>query len=316
MSRDLSSHIKARTFGFLASALVVSTLVAATSSAAQPAVDPLAAVADRAAEHALRNGASHAAAGRWEAARQAFADACRWRPESAIAHYNHGVALGALGRSDDAIAAYRRALAITPMLIEAIVNIGVEHIKSGRAADALPHLERAVRLAPRRADAQHNLGVVLAALGRLDEARAALELAARIDPMSTATRRALADTHFNIGTRAAARQQWKDALASYRKALEFDDDSPQAYNAAGAALTRLHREREAVAMFNEALRRRPAFAEARYNLASALVALGRFREAIAACRAALRIQPTLLPAVQLLDELQRRLMPASRSATS
>jgi tetratricopeptide (TPR) repeat protein len=303
---------KARTFDLMG-AIFVAALATATPVSAQPAADRLSAIAETAVMRALQEGAAHAAAGRWEDARRAFGDACAWNPDLAVAHYNHGVALGALGQSDDAIAAYQRALAVTPTLAEAIVNIGVELFKSGRAAAALPYLEHAVRLAPRLADARHNLGVVLASLGRFDDAVAALEVAAQIDPALLATRRALADTHASIGMRAAARQQWAEALASYRRALDYDGDLPEAFNGAGVALSRLRDDHAAVAMFHEALRRRPRFADARYNLASALVTLGRYREAMAACRAALRVQPTLLPAVQLLDELQRRLMPAARS---
>ena len=62
---------------------------------------------------------------------------------------------------------------------------------------------------------------------------AALEQAGRLDPASIATRRALAETHVNIGTRAAARQQWQEALASYRRALDDDGDCPRRSTAPG-----------------------------------------------------------------------------------
>lgn len=313
MFRVFRSPIKARTFDLFTPALLLTLLLTRTPATAQVVVDSLEDVTARAAAHALKQGAAHAAAARWDHARRAFAEACTWQPDLAVAHYNHGVALGALGRSDDAVAAYRRALAVTPTLAEAVVNIGVELFKSGRAAAALPYLEQAVQLAPRLADARHNLGVVLSSLGRLDDAVTVLEQADRLDPASVATRRALAETHVNIGMRAAARQHWQEALVSYRRALDYNGDLPEAFNGAGVALSRLRDDHAAVAMFNEALRRRPRFAEARYNLASALVTIGRYREAIAACRAALRVQPTLVPAAQLLDTLLRRLMPAARS---
>ena len=128
------------------------------------------------------------------------------------------------------------------------------------------------------------------------------------------TRRALADTHYNIGVRHARRQRWSEAVASYETAIGFDRGSAEAFNGAGIALRRLHHDQAAVAMFDEALRLRPSFADARYNLAGALAALGRYAEAIESCRTALELRPKLREAIQLLDSLQRTLMPDSRRA--
>jgi tetratricopeptide (TPR) repeat protein len=169
-------------------------------------------------------------------------------------------------------------------------------------------------MAPMSAAPHHNLGVLLASLGRLDEAVEALRRAADLAPQDAATRRALADTHYNIGVRHARRQRWSEAVASYETAIGFDRLLPEAFNGAGIALRRLHDDHAAVAMFDEALRLRPSFAEARYNLAGALAALGRYAEAMESCRTALELRPKLREAIQLLDSLQRTLMPDLRLA--
>ena len=267
-----------------------------------------------AADSALRQGAALVASGQWDDARRAFERAIRWDPTLAVAHFNLGVALSVLGRSEDALQAYREALRLVPTLSDALVNIGVELFKQGQTGEALVTLKQAVRMAPMSAAPYHNLGVLLASLGELDEAVAALQRAADLAPTNAATRRALADTHYNIGVRHARRQRWSQAVASYETAIGFDRRSPEAFNGAGIALRRLHYDRAAVAMFDEALRLRPSFAEARYNLAGALAALGRYGEAMESCRSVLELQPGLREAIQLLDSLRRTLMPDARLA--
>lgn len=149
-------------------------------------------------------------------------------------------------------------------------------------------------------------------LGRLDEAIAALERAAALAPEDPATRRALADTHYNVGVRHADQRRWTAAIVSYETALAFRRDLPEAFNGIGTALTRLRRDHQAVPMFDEAQRQRPSYAEARYNLARTLAVLGRYGDAIEECRAALSARPNLWQAVQLLDSPQRAYAPSSR----
>jgi tetratricopeptide (TPR) repeat protein len=290
--------------------LIVGFLAARSAAAAfaaepQTPSTPLGDVAVTAADAALRRGAELFEKARWDEARRAFEGAIMWNPDLTMAHYNLGVTLGLLGRSDEAIAAYRAALRLAPRMAAALVNLGVELSKRDRLHEALDSLEKAARVAPGYAPAQHNLGVVLASLGRLDEAIAALDRAAALVPEDPATRRALADTHYNIGVRHAGQRQWMAALTSYETAVRFSRELPDAFNGAGVALSRLGRERDSLPMFEEAVRQRPSYAEARYNLARSLAVLGRYFEAMAECRTVLSAQPHLRQAIELLDSLER-----------
>ena len=310
---------KARTFGLfrvvtlaLATCAVVAVTPAPVRAATAPADDPLAALARSAADHALTQGIALVARGDWDAARRAFEHAVSWNHDLALGHFNLGVTLGVLKRPDEAIAAYRRTLQVAPAMSEALINLGVELFKAGRPHEALAPLEQAVRRAPEQAAGHHNLGVVLAELGRVAEAIRALEKADTLAPGAVPTRRALADTHYNLGTRRAHERHWRDALNHYQAAIRYDGAHAGAFNGAGIALARLGQDEAAVTMFNDALTRRPGFAEASYNLALALAALGRHAEAVDACRAALASRPTLVPAAQLLDSLLRAVAPGSR----
>lgn len=310
---------KARTFGLLrivilalATSAVVAVTPAPVRAATAPDDDPLAALARSAADHALTQGIALVARGDWDAARRAFEQAVSWNHDLALGHFNLGVTLGVLKRHDEAISAYRRTLQIAPAMSEALINLGVELFNAGRPHEAVAPLEQAIRRTPEQAAGHHNLGVVLAELGRLDEAIHALDKADTLAPGAVSTRRALADTHYNLGSRRAHERRWRDALDHYQASIRYDEAHAEAFNGAGIALARLGQDEAAVTMFNDALTRRPGFAEASYNLAIALAALGRHAEAVDACRAALASRPTLVPAAQLLDSLLRAVAPGSR----
>ena len=240
--------------------------------------------------------------GQWDDARRAFERAVRFNPGLALAHYNLG------GRARHAGAA----------------RGGHSRVSRDRATGARD--ERSVRQHRRRAvqarsstpkrsptwnrpSASHrNPPPRITISGSSSQAWVAWttlstrsSVRRRWRRTDARTRRALADTHYNVGVTHARARRWSDAIDSYHKAIGFNRELPEAFNGAGIALSRLHRDQSAVAMFDEALRLRPSFAEARYNLASSLAALGRYGDAIESCRAALRTRPHLRQAIQLLD---------------
>ncbi len=262
----------------------------------------------------VREGAALMERGEWLEAYHRFEQAARLNPGFAIAHFNRGVALVALGRVDEALQAYDEAIQADPSLSQALVNRGVEWFKIGRYADALFALRRAVRTSPALAAAHHNLGVVLSALGRLDEALSSLDRAAALAPEDPAVANARADTYHNMAVKLAQQRRWKDAIAKYRVALDFNPDLPEAFNGIGLALAHLDQHETAVTMYDEAIRRRAGYGEARYNRAVSLAALGRVADAIESCRATLRVRPDLAEARRLLDALSRRLRGLGLSA--
>ena len=65
-----------------------------------------------------------AAAGDYETAAEAFAQAVEMSPENARARYNLALAQQYLGDLETAIAGYRRAIDLNPELIDAYINLG------------------------------------------------------------------------------------------------------------------------------------------------------------------------------------------------
>src|SRR5207245_1508964 len=78
-------------------------------------------------------------------------------PNSSVAHYNLGGALGQQGKLADAIHHYQRALQITPGDADAHTHWGRALAQQGKLAEACEHYRQALRINPDHADAQSNL---------------------------------------------------------------------------------------------------------------------------------------------------------------
>uniref|UniRef100_UPI0039C6A069 tetratricopeptide repeat protein n=1 Tax=Nodularia chucula TaxID=3093667 RepID=UPI0039C6A069 len=88
------------------------------------------------------------------------------------------------------------------------------------------------------------------------------------------------DLLIKLGRLQSAGQDYKQALASYDKALEFKPDNHDAWNKRGIALWNLGRYEQAIASFDKALEFKPDDHEACYNRGIALGNLERYEEAI------------------------------------
>ena len=97
--------------------------------------------------------------------------------------------------------------------------------------------------------------------------------------------------HINLGIALAARGQFDEAIAHYRKALEIKPDYAEAHDNLGLALAGRGQVDEAIAHYRKALEIEPDYADAHYNLGIALADRGQIDEAIAHYRKALEIKP-------------------------
>lgn len=124
-------------------------------------------------------------------------------------------------------------------------------------------------------DACNLLAAVLYQQGRLDEAAQKATRATQLRPYISPYWL----THGNI---AMARNAYREAQSSFRRAIETDPRSAEAYYRLGVSYHREYRYSEAAAVYREALRHAPDVAEIHCQLAEALVPAGRFDEAMAA----------------------------------
>ncbi|MEH1830092.1 MAG: tetratricopeptide repeat protein [Nostoc sp.] len=95
----------------------------------------------------------------------------------------------------------------------------------------------------------------------------------------------------NLGKLQSAGQDYKEAIASYDKALSIKPDDQQAWYNQGIALEKLGRNEDAITSFEKALAIKPDDHQAWYNRGNALRKLRRDEEAMASFDKALSIKP-------------------------
>jgi tetratricopeptide (TPR) repeat protein len=83
------------------------------------------------------------------------------------------------GRPEAAIAHYEHALALEPLRGELRINVGLALMRMGRPAAAIAHYEAALAQAPDRVAARVSLATALVATGRLHDAVVRLDEAVR-----------------------------------------------------------------------------------------------------------------------------------------
>src|SRR5690606_37624786 len=94
----------------------------------------------------LNLGAMWSEAGRHAELARLSDEALRHCPDSALLHFNHGVAMDHLEHLDEAAASYERALALDPHLADAHFNLAQLHQQAGDERGALRHYSAYRRL--------------------------------------------------------------------------------------------------------------------------------------------------------------------------
>jgi tetratricopeptide (TPR) repeat protein len=154
-----------------------------------------------------------------------YANAIRWSPPFAEAHYNRGQILTTLGRDAEALREYDRALVLEPDLAPARVNracLLLERRARGDVEAAGHDVERAVALGPGNSKSlPPRLACVrgLLALAReeLDAAHAAFTDAIGLDA-------SLPDAWANRASVSFKRRDFEGALADLEHALALRED--------------------------------------------------------------------------------------------
>ena len=228
-----------------------------------------------------------------------YREALEIMPNVAEVQSNLGNALVREGNVAEAIVHLQKALQIDPAYAEAYNHMGSALMKEGQVSEAIGYYQKAVQLNTGYADAYNNLGVAFLRNGQVDEAIAQYKKAVGINPGS-------AEMQYNLGNTLARKGNWTDAIDCYQAALGTERDSVKAAkvrNNLGAALERLGRADEALEQFRRALEINENYPEAHCNLGRMLAHRGRRDEAVAHLREALRLKPGYEQARKQLLEL-------------
>jgi predicted TPR repeat methyltransferase len=124
-----------------------------------------------------------------------------------------GIAAHLLGRPDESLALTAAAVATDPASGLFHANHGAALAAAGRPAEAASAFEESLKLRPGHAATRRNLGIALAQLGRGAQALPMLYRARELAPDDPETHVALARCLREAGSRTAAAESARDALA-------------------------------------------------------------------------------------------------------
>jgi protein O-mannosyl-transferase len=237
--------------------------------------------------------------GQLEEAITHYRQAVEINPDVAQVQSNLGNALVRGARVDEAMAHLQKALQINPAYAEAYNHMGSALMKKGQAGEAISYYQKAIQLNTSYADAYNNLGAAFWRNGQLDEAISNYREAAAIKPGS-------AEMQFNLGNALARRGSWADAIGCYRAALKTERESvklAKIRNNLGGALERIGNSDEALEQFTKAVQTNENYPEAQCNLGRMLARRGQRDQAVEHLSEALRLKPGYEEARKQLHEL-------------
>jgi len=223
--------------------------------------------------------------GKLEEAAECFRQAIVHNPGYAEAHANLGLVFQMQGNPDETVALYRKAVMLKPDLLPAHLNLGMTLLNLGQNDAAEKSFRQVIALAPEHPVALHSLGVIAAQRGEEFPQAEAL------------LRRALelqpdyAEAHNSLGNLFQLTKRLPEAEASYRRALELQPDYASAHYNLGKLLVEAKRLPEAEASYHRALELQPDYTDAYISIGNLLMETNRLPEAEASYRRALVLKP-------------------------
>lgn len=153
------------------------------------------------------------------------------------------------------------------------LDVAVTKLKRGEYPEAIRILEILRFQRPQNLAVFYNLGMAMSDMGRLDLALRHLGTALKIDPDDT-------NSLVGLGVALSRHEKLAEAIHTFRKALEQDDDHPWAHRNLGACLLKEGgKVEEAERHLRRAVELLPTDQQALFGLGQALLALGREKEA-------------------------------------
>jgi tetratricopeptide (TPR) repeat protein/tRNA A-37 threonylcarbamoyl transferase component Bud32 len=172
------------------------------------------------------------------------------RPETSIAHYNVGRALGMASRTTDTIAHFREAVRLEPRFSNAVGNLAMSLSLTGQGTEALELAKQAVSLDARSADNHYSLGYVFLGTGQVEQAIVEFRRAIACDPAYEDARDLLANTLMDLRRLDEAKEQ----LDEFRRVCPNSDGMHLDF---GRLLVLQGHRDEAIAEFQESIRLNP-----------------------------------------------------------
>lgn len=229
-------------------------------------------------------GASAAALGQLEEARDAFGHAIRLKPDAVTAQANLGAVHERLGAPDKAAACFTRALVLAPGNAGYLLSRGNAHLALGQLPNAMADITASIDAAPNNPLAHISLAHVMRRQGQTPGAIAAFERALHLAPDNTDAVIGLAEALTDSGQAPAA-------LDHLRAALQQDPENPSLLLCLGTTCLEAGDPGAAIPLLEQARAQDPTSVKVLNNLASARFAMGDTGVAADDCLAAIRLDP-------------------------
>jgi Flp pilus assembly protein TadD len=200
--------------------------------------------------------------GYWKNSITLFNHSLQATKDSALAHYNYGLALFSEGKIEQAINQYDKAIRITPNVV-VYFNRGLAYANISKYQNAIDDFTTAIHLKPDYAT-YYNRANAYATIGRYQNAIDDFDKALHLKP-------AFAEAYNNRGNIYGQHGQYKLAINDFNKVIGMNPNHIKAYNNRGLAYSELEQYQNAIKDFNTAISLKPDYANAYNNRANVYI---------------------------------------------
>jgi tetratricopeptide (TPR) repeat protein len=206
---------------------------------------------------------------------------------AADVHTLKGICLALLSQPIESAAEFDQAIALRPNYAPSYLSSGLAYASFENLDRALERLSMAVKLAPTLPGVRYNYALVLARAQKCEESEKQVDL----EIANKTTKEAAVDLWRLKAHDAYCQKKWQDTLDAYRKTLEFDPQSAEAYAAIGEALFSLNRSQESMTTLEKAVALSPEDGSVHALLGKLSQDAGNQDKAITEFETAIRLRP-------------------------
>ncbi len=203
-------------------------------------------------------------------------------------HAMKGICLALLAKPIESAAEFDQAISLRPNYAPLHLSSGLAYASFNNLDRALEQLSLALKLDPSLPGLRYNYALVLARAGKYEASEKEADL--ELESKAPKTESPLDLWHLKARD-AYFQKKWQDTIDAYRKTLELDPNSAEAYEAIGEALFSLNRSDESVAPLERAIALDPEDGGAHALLGKLYQESGNQDKAITEFEAANRLRP-------------------------